>query len=79
MERIEADLEAQECKKKLEIPIYHKQNLTLEEAAVYSNIGINRLDILTKRPDCDFVLKVGAKRLIKRRLFDEYIEKTSMI
>ena len=72
-------LEVQECSKKIQIPIYRKQNLTLEEAATYSNIGINRLDILTKRPDCNFVLRVGNKRLIKRRLFDEYIERIDVI
>ena len=73
------DLEAQEYSKKIQIPIYRKQNLTLEEAATYSNIGINRLDILTKKPDCNFVLRVGNKRLIKRRLFDEYIERIDVI
>lgn len=28
------------------IPIYHKLNLTLKEAAEYSNIGINRLTMM---------------------------------
>lgn len=61
------------------VPIYYKQNLTLEEAAEYSNIGINRLTMLIKNPNCNFVLHVGNKRLIKRRLFDEFIEHTDMI
>lgn len=65
--------------KKEQVPIYQKQNLTIEEAAEYSNIGINRLSILMKRPDCDFVLYVGNKRLIKRKLFDNFIEKTDII
>ena len=29
---------------------------------------------LTSEQDCRFVLWVGSKRLIKRRLFDKYIE-----
>lgn len=63
-----------------EVPIWQKQNLTLEECAKYSNIGINRLDLLTKEPDCNFVLHVGGKkRLIKRRLFDAYIEQVEAI
>lgn len=63
-----------------EVPIWQKQNLTLEECAKYSNIGINRLDCLTKEPDCNFVLHVGGKkRLIKRRLFDAYIEQVRAI
>ena len=64
---------------KEKVPIYQKQNLTLEEAAEYSNIGINRLTMLFKEPTCNFVLYVGNKRLIKRKLFDEFIENINMI
>jgi len=64
---------------KEKVPIYQKQNLTLEEAAEYSNIGINRLTMLIKEPTCNFVLYVGKKRLIKRKLFDEFIENINMI
>lgn len=64
---------------KEKVPIYQKQNLTLEEAAEYSNVGINRLTMLIKEPTCNFVLYVGNKRLIKRKLFDEFIENINMI
>lgn len=57
-----------------EVPFWEKSNLTLEEAAAYSGIGINKLRDLTSEQDCRFVLWVGSKRLIKRRLFDKYIE-----
>ena len=57
-----------------EIPIWEKSNLTLEEAAAYSGIGINKLRDLTSEQNCQFVLWVGSKRLIKRRLFDKFIE-----
>ena len=57
-----------------EVPIWEKSNLTLEEAAVYSVIGINKLRDLTSEQNCQFVLWVGSKRLIKRRLFDKFIE-----
>ena len=57
-----------------EVPIWEKSNLTLEEAAVYSGIGINKLRDLTSEQNCQFVLWVGSKRLIKRRLFDKFIE-----
>lgn len=59
----------------INVPIWEKQNLTLEEAAAYSNIGINRLRTITNREDCKFVLWVGNKRLVKRRAFDSYIER----
>lgn len=57
-----------------EVPVWQKANLTLEEAAAYSNIGVNRLRELTEEPGCNFVLFVGKKRLIKRRLFEAFLE-----
>lgn len=57
------------------VEINDKLNLTIEEAAAYSNIGINCIDKIAKRPNCPFVLYVGRKKLIKRKEFDKYIEK----
>ena len=62
-----------------EVPIWEKSNLNLEEAAAYSGIGINKLRELTNDKNCSFVLWVGKKRLIKRRLFDQYIEQQHFI
>ena len=62
-----------------EVPIWEKSNLTLEEAAVYSGRGINKLRKMTDREDCTFVLWIGTKRLIKRRKLDEYVEKAYSI
>lgn len=56
------------------IPFWEKRNLTLEEAAAYSGIGINKLRMLSDKEDCSFVLWVGRKRLIKRKKFDEYLD-----
>ena len=60
--------------KSRQVPIWEKSNLTLEEAAAYSGIGINKLREITNEDKCKFVLWVGNKRLIKRRLFDCFIE-----
>ncbi len=57
-----------------DIPFWEKSNLTVEEAARYSGIGINRIKELSNSSDCPFVLWVGSKRMIKKRLFDKYIE-----
>ena len=57
-----------------EIPIWEKSNLSLEKAAAYSGIGINKLREITNEDRCKFVLWVGNKRLIKRRQFDQIIE-----
>ena len=51
---------------KYEVPIYEKSNLTLEEAAAYFNIGINKIREISDSDKCTFVLWVGNKRLIKR-------------
>ena len=58
-----------------EIPIWEKSNLTLEEAAAYSGIGINKLRKLKESEQCSFVLWNGTKRLIKRRKLDEYMDR----
>lgn len=57
-----------------EIPFWEKANLTLEEAAAYFNIGQQKLRDLTDNEDCDFVLWIGSKRLIKKNKFLKYIE-----
>lgn len=56
------------------VPIKDKLNLTIEEAAAYSNIGINKLRELMNMPRCTFVIYIGRKRLIKRREFEKFIE-----
>lgn len=50
------------------VPVWEKANLTLEEAAAYFGIGINKLRDLTNEESCPFVLWNGSKRLIKRYL-----------
>jgi len=55
------------------IRINEKFLLTLKEAALYSNIGINRLRDITNQDGCDFVIWSGNKRLIKRKAFEEYL------
>lgn len=61
--------------KTLEIPFWHKLALTIKEASVYSNIGINKIERLLKQPKCDFVLYVGSKKLVKRKEFEQYISR----
>ena len=36
-----------------EVPIWEKTNLTLEEAAAYSGIGINKLREITNNDRCE--------------------------
>ena len=64
---------------KKEVPVWEKSNLTLEEAAAYSDIGIHKLRELSDKEDCEFVLWIGTKRLLKRKKLDEYIERAYSI
>ena len=62
-----------------EVPIWEKANLTLEEAAAYSGIGTGKLREITNEEGCNFVLWVGTKRLIKKRLFDQFVSRSYSI
>lgn len=68
-------ISAEEEKRKLQVPIWEKSNLTVEEAAEYSGIGRNKLRQLSDDDQCPFVLWVGSKRLIKRRELDAYMSR----
>ncbi len=58
---------------KYEVPLWHKTNLSIEEAVAYTGIGRDKLYEMTSRDNCPFVLWIGNRRLIKRQVFDEYI------
>ena len=60
---------------KQEIPIQDKLTLTIEETAMYSNIGQNKIAELLRDPRCPFVLYVGRKKLVKRKEFETFISK----
>ena len=61
------------------VPIWQKSTLTTEEAVAYSGISRQKLCELTDDPDCDFIIWVGRKRLIKRKKLDEFIDKSYSI
>lgn len=58
---------------KFDVQIWHKTNLTVEEAAAYSGVGVNKLREMTDSEYCQFVLWNGTKRLIKRERLDKYL------
>ena len=55
------------------VPISEKALLTIEEAAEYFNIGVNRIRLMTNDEHCPYVLWSGNRRLIKRKPFEEYL------
>lgn len=62
----------------IEIPIYQKQNLTIEEASAYFNIGRDKLYELAKNNE-KFVLRNGRIILFKRKIFEKYLEQVLYI
>ena len=59
--------------------IWEKDILTVEEAAALFNIGRNKIRELSNQKNCNFVLWVGNKRLIKKNLFEKFLEKSFSI
>ena len=60
-------------KEVVSVPIEKKLNLTIKEAAEYSNIGMNKINEMLRNPMCSFVLNVGAKKLVKRKEFEQFL------
>lgn len=60
-------------KMKQNVPVWEKITMTVEEAAEYSSIGINKIRELSSDPRCNFVIYIGKKRLIKRKEFEKFI------
>ncbi len=55
------------------IEIDKKCLLTLEEAAKYTGLGIQKLRAISDHEDCQFVLWNGAKRMLKREKLVAYL------
>ena len=68
-----------ENKNTKDVAIADKALLTLEEAAKYFNIGINKLRLMTNGESCPYVVWNGSKRLIKRKPFEEYLYRSYSI
>ena len=64
---------------KTNIPVWEKAVLTIPEAAEYSGIGRGRLRKLCDDSDCSFGFKVGNRRMVKRKEFDQFISTTKAI
>ena len=58
-----------------DVPLWNRQNLSIEETAAYTGIGRDTIYKLIKQDDCNFTLRVGKRTMIKRKRFEEYLEK----
>lgn len=58
---------------KTNIEISQKCLLTLEEAAQYTGLGMQKLRNLSNNENCSFVLWNGSKRMFKREKLVSYL------
>ena len=62
------------------IPYWEKYMLTLREAAEYFHIGEKKLrQIVEEKMDANFLLTSGNRIMIKRKLFEEFLDSSSVI
>ena len=64
----------------IEIPYWEKYMLTLREAAEYFHIGEKKMrQIVDENMDAKFLLESGNRVMIKRKLFEEFLDNASVI
>ena len=69
-----------EILKQNDVPVWHKFALTIEEASDYFGIGTKKLRLLANENlNGNFVLQNGAKLLIKRERFEDFLNETYSI
>ena len=72
-----------ECRRKesgeKSVPIQLKVLLTIEEAALFTGIGQNKLREISNEDDCPFVLWSGTKRMFKREKLVNFLYSTFSI
>lgn len=62
------------------VPLWEKYTLTIREAAEYFHIGEKRLrSIVENNSTADFILRNGNRIMIKRKLFERYIDDAPII
>ncbi|MBE6979804.1 MAG: helix-turn-helix domain-containing protein [Ruminococcaceae bacterium] len=62
------------------IPYWEKYMLTLREAAEYFHIGEKKMrQIVDENMDAKFLLENGNRIMIKKKLFEEYLNNASVI
>ena len=69
----------EEKETKIKVPIHEKVTLSIEEAAAYSGIGINKVRELANDPRNRIGLSIGRRMLIKRKEFEKLLSEKSYL
>lgn len=66
--------------KSINVPVWEKYTLNINEAVAYFGIGEKKLRFLIdNNMDADFLMFNGNKILIKRKKFEQFLDNTSAI
>lgn len=66
--------------KVVEIPFWERYTLSIEEAAAYFRIGENKLrKIVNENDNADYILWNGNRPQIKRKKFEDFIDRHNLI
>ena len=64
----------------VEMPFWEKYTLTIREAAEYFHIGEKKMRrIAEENIDSDFVVMNGNRAMIKRKIFEQYIDRATAV
>ena len=62
------------------MPFWEKYTLSIEEAAVYFRIGENKLrKMISENKDANYILWNNTRAQIKRKQFENYIDRTNIL
>lgn len=62
------------------IPFWERYTLTVEEAASYFRVGENKLrKMIQEDRDANYILWNGNRPQIKRKLFEQWIDKATLV
>ncbi len=68
-----------EIKVNLQIPLWEKYTLSVEEASAYFGIGDKKLrKFIMEHENEDFIIWNGTRPRIKRKLFEKYVDEKMM-
>lgn len=65
---------------KINIPVWGKYSLSVEEASIYYGIGKKKIyEIIHNNPNAEFLLEIGTHYRIKRVLFERFLDEATAI
>ena len=65
---------------KFEVPIWERYALTVNEASCYFHIGDKKIrEIIEDNPDADYLMQVGTRVMIKRKRFEQFLDRQEAV